>query len=53
MNSTFLIKKFYLFPYFWLRWASVAVHRLSLVVARGLLIAVARLVADFMARRLK
>lgn len=40
--STFLIKNFIYFSYFWLRWASVAVHRLSLAVARGLLIAVAR-----------
>ena len=38
VNSTVLTKSFYLFTYFWLCWVSVAVHRLSLVVARGLLI---------------
>ena len=50
VNSTVLIKSFYLFAYFWLCWVSVAVHRLSLVMARGLLIAVAPLAADFMAQ---
>ena len=53
VNSILLIKKCYLFTYFWLRWVSGAVHRLSLVVACGVLIAAAPLAADFMARRLQ
>ena len=41
----FLINLFNLFN-FWLRWVFVAVRGLSLVVVRGLLIAVASLVAE-------
>ena len=36
----------YLFIYFWLHWVFIAAHRLSLVAAHGLLIAVASLVAE-------
>ena len=32
--------------FFWLRWVFVAAHRLSLVAASGLLIAVASLIAE-------
>ena len=51
----FFFYKFILFIYFWLRWVFVAMRRLSLVAAsgglhfvavRGLLIAVASLVAE-------
>ena len=51
----YLINLFILFIYFWLHWVFVAVHGLSLVavggelvfvVAHGLLIAVASLVAE-------
>ena len=41
----FFIILFYLF-YFWLRWIFVAARGLSLVAVRGLLIAVASLVAE-------
>ena len=40
------LKKINLFIYFWLHWVFVAVRMLSLVAVRGLLIAVASLVAE-------
>ena len=48
-GEIFLKNKFiYLFIiYFWLHWVFVAAHGLSLVAVRGLLIAVAFLVAEF------
>ena len=42
----FKIYFIYLFIYFWLRWVFVAVCGLSLVVAHGLFIAVASLIAE-------
>ena len=41
-----LILFIYLFVYLWLHWVFVAVRGLSLVVVRGLLLAVASLVAE-------
>ena len=42
----FFFKIIYLFIYFWLHWVFVAARGLCLVVAIGLLIAVAPLVAE-------